>query len=120
MHRTLIAATLATLALPVAAALADGFQTVKDRKTFLSLVQGRDLKRTGITLQVAPDGQITGRAMGRDVTGAWKWAGGYFCRDLFWGQRDLGPNCQMVKVKDGVVRFIADEGKGIYADMRLE
>ncbi len=99
---------------------ADGFQTVKDRGTFLSLVQARDLTRSGISLQVSPSGQISGRALGRDVTGAWRWSNGYFCRELFWGSRNLGPNCQMVKANGKSLRFISDQGKGIHADFKLD
>lgn len=101
-------------------ASAEGFQTVRDQSTFLSVISDKHLKRFGITLKVAPSGEITGRAFGTTVSGAWRWQDGYFCRDLFFGERDLGPNCQLVLVNGDTVRFVADEGDGDYADLRLE
>lgn len=100
---------------------AEGFQTVRDKSTFLSIIEDRDLRIPlwGITLDVKPDGQIRGEALGRPVTGAWRWQGGYFCRDLMWGERDLGPNCQEVKVQGQTVRFTSDKGKGRFADLTL-
>ena len=114
---TLCAAAMA--AFTAAPATADGFATVKERDSFVSLIDGRQLTRFGIKLDVSPSGQINGSAFGRDVTGAWRWQAGYFCRDLYWGKRDLGPNCQMVKVQGSTVRFISDKGAGEFADLRL-
>ncbi|WP_297778740.1 dihydrodipicolinate reductase [uncultured Roseovarius sp.] len=101
-------------------AVAEGFAPVTERERFVSLIEGRDLTRFGITLNVTKDGQIKGRAFGRDVTGAWKWNGDYFCRDLYWGNMDLGPNCQAVRVQGNTVRFISDQGTGQFADLSLE
>ncbi|WP_297772234.1 dihydrodipicolinate reductase [uncultured Roseovarius sp.] len=108
------------IALGVASpALAEGFATVTERERFVSLIEGRDLTRFGITINVTRDGQIKGRAFGRDVTGAWRWNGDYFCRDLYWGSTDLGPNCQAVRVQGSTMRFISDQGAGRYADLNL-
>lgn len=117
--RRLIAALFAalTLALPVQAG---DFAHVLDKSTFMTLIEGRQLTRTGIRLDVTPDGQIRGKAFGRPVTGAWQWKAGYFCRDLYWGKRDLGPNCQAVKVQGNTVRFISDKGAGEFADLVLK
>ncbi|MEO0370894.1 MAG: dihydrodipicolinate reductase [Pseudomonadota bacterium] len=101
-------------------AQADGFQQIQSKSTFVSLMNGRELTRFGINLVVTPDGRIDGRAFGRDVTGAWRWQGGYFCRDLFWGARNLGPNCQMVKRQGRTIRFISDKGAGQFADLQLK
>jgi len=112
--------SLALLAVPMTTpASADTFAQVSDKQTFVSLVNGRKLTRLGIKLDVTPDGQIKGNAFGRDVTGAWTWKSGYFCRDLYWGKRDLGPNCQAVKVQGNTVRFISDQGTGQFADLVL-
>ncbi|SEL59860.1 hypothetical protein SAMN05443999_106186 [Roseovarius azorensis] len=100
-------------------AFAEGFAQITERDRFVSLIEGRDLTRFGITLNVTPDGRIKGRAFGRDVTGAWRWNGGYFCRDLYWGQMDLGPNCQAVRVQGSTLRFISDQGQGQFADLQL-
>ena len=69
---------------------------------------------------MSPDGDIRGRALGGPVNGDWRWQDGYFCRDLVWGERDLGPNCQMVEVKGNRIRFTSDFGRGDSADFRIE
>lgn len=112
--------TLATLCLLALPAHADGFSQISDRDTFVSLVNGKELTRVGIKLTVSPNGAITGRAMGYDVTGSWTWNAGYFCRDLYWGGDDLGANCQAVKVQGNTLRFISDKGTGDSADLRLK
>ena len=116
----LLAICLAVLLAPPAGA--EGFQTVRDKGTFLSLVKGKALEigLWGISLQVKPNGRIEGRALGRPVSGQWQWQGGYFCRDLLWGERDLGPNCQEVKVQGRTIRFTSDKGAGRFADLTLK
>ena len=108
---------MGVLALPVAAQAE--FAQVTERERFVSLIEGRDLTRFGIRLEVTSDGQIQGRAFGRDVTGAWRWAQGYFCRDLYWGSMELGANCQAVRQRGNTLRFISDQGNGRYADLYL-
>ena len=104
----------------ISAASAEQFQTVTERDNFVSALSGKQLTRFGIKLDVLPTGEIRGRAFGTPVTGAWRWSGGYFCRDLYYGERDLGPNCQKVKINGDTVRFISDRGDGDYADLKLE
>ncbi len=101
-------------------ALAEDFARVQAKSEFVSLISGKALTRFGIELDVSVDGAITGSAFGKPVTGAWRWADGMFCRDLSFGKRDLGPNCQVVQRNGDTIRFIADEGKGDFADLRLE
>jgi hypothetical protein len=101
------------------AASAEEFRPITDRTSFVSVVQGKQLTRLGIRLDVLSSGQIQGRAFGKPVTGAWRWQDGFFCRDLYFGQQDLGPNCQVVKLKGDTLRFIADRGAGQYADLSL-
>ncbi|MBE0453761.1 dihydrodipicolinate reductase [Roseovarius autotrophicus] len=103
------------LALPARA----DFAPVTERDGFVSLISGRDLTRFGIRLKVTPDGHIRGRAFGRDVRGAWRWDGDYFCRSLYWGEMDLGPNCQAVRLNGDTIRFISDQGTGQFADLYL-
>jgi hypothetical protein len=105
---------------PPSAARADGAQVIGDRATFLSLVENRTLTRLGIRLRVGANGTIAGEAFGRPVTGVWRWDGRYFCRDLTYGGQDLGANCQVVELRGDRLRFIADEGRGQWADLRLE
>lgn len=95
------------------------FQQVADRDTFVSLVSERSLRRFGIRLNVLPDGRIDGRAFGRDVTGAWAWRDGYFCREMAWGSRPIAANCQEVTISGNLLRFTSDRGEGAYADLRL-
>lgn len=101
------------------AANADALDVVQSKSNFMQIVKGKDLTRMGIILQVAENGQITGRAFGRDVSGEWRWQDGYFCRSLYWGSRDLGDNCQQVAIDDGDIRFTSDRGKGQHANFGL-
>lgn len=98
---------------------AQGFQSVDEEDRFVALIAGKVLTRTGITLDVSQDGRIQGRAFGRAVRGSWQWQAGYFCRDLYWGQRPLGYNCQAVRVDGSVLRFVSDRGQGPFADLKL-
>lgn len=100
--------------------MAHALTKVEDRSEFVSLVEGRTLARSLIQLNVLPNGQIEGRGAGRDVTGTWNWDGGYFCRDLFWGKRKLGYNCQEVSADGGTIRFQSDRGAGDIADFMLK
>lgn len=123
MLKAAIAAALAaatTLTATTLPAAAEGLAQVKDKSEFVDLVSGRALTRLGITLEVTPGGQITGRAFGTPVTGAWRWDAGLFCRDLYFGKQDLGPNCQMVQTDGRRIRFISDGGTGEYADLTLK
>lgn len=106
-------------------AVAEQFTPIPDESAFLSTVAGKDLRLKGygpivVRLTVQPDGEITGRGMGWDVTGAWRWQDGLFCRDLNWGGSDLGQNCQAVLVQGQTIRFVSDAGKGDYADFALQ
>jgi hypothetical protein len=118
MTRLILICAALLVAPPV---IADGFQTVRDKRTFVSIVEGKDLRISlwGIRLQVQRDGQIKGQALGLPVSGQWQWQAGYFCRDLSWGERDLGANCQEVKVQGKTVRFTSDKGSGRFADLTL-
>lgn len=121
MPRALTTA-LAALALIVVteSSAANAFTKIDRADEFVAAVNGKELTRTGIRLTVTPGGEIVGRAFGRPVTGDWTWENGYFCRDLAWGKRDLGYNCQMVQVEGTALRFTSDRGQGIYADLWLK
>jgi hypothetical protein len=92
---------------------------VADRDQFMGLVNDKTLARSLIQLSVNADGSITGRGSGRAVTGTWTWEGGYFCRNLKWGQRDLGYNCQEVSAEGTTIRFQSDRGTGDSADFTI-
>ncbi|MFO7921529.1 MAG: dihydrodipicolinate reductase [Nioella sp.] len=120
MRHTLIALLLASL-LP-AHASAEGFQAVRDRDTFLDLVDGRDLRLGffGVQLTVTADGQISGQALSSPVTGTWDWRDGYFCRDLDWSGYEIPFNCQLVEARDArQLRFTVDRGAGRSATFRV-
>ena len=103
------------------------FERVEDRSDFINTVRGKELLitrpfflRSAIKLEVSSDGEITGRAMSQPVKVDWRWENGLFCRDLFWGERNLGPNCQVVEVLGDRIRFTADYGRGKSADFRID
>lgn len=96
-----------------------GFEPIKSRDAFVSLIADRPLTRIGIRLDVRPDGSIMGRALGRDVTGEWTWEAGYFCRVMRFGSQTIEHNCQSVARRDETLRFTSDRGAGEYADLRL-
>ncbi len=104
---------------PAVPAAATEFRVVTDRSEFLGLIEGRELRRFGIRLTVTPDGDIGGSGFGFDVFGQWEWDGNFFCRDLGYGNTELGFNCQLVAVRDDTIRFVADRGQGDHADFRL-
>jgi hypothetical protein len=110
---------LAALCLVPLPALADGYDRVTDRAAFVGLVEGRTLTSLGVSLTVSGAGTIGGRAFGRDVTGAWTWNDGYFCRTLQAGDRSFARNCQQVEARGDRLRFTADRGQGDVADLRI-
>jgi hypothetical protein len=114
--RVIILALLATFASP---AMAEDYVRVTDRGTFVSLVNGKNLTSLGISLRVSPSGSIGGSAFGSTVTGSWTWSNGYFCRTLKGGGRTFARNCQVVQRKGNRLRFIADQGAGQSADLRI-
>jgi len=117
MRRTALALVATLTALPAAAA---DFQRVQDRDNFVSLVKDRALTRFGIRLRVSQNGEITGRAFGKDISGDWTWDRGFFCRDLFADGDVLDiENCQTVQVRGNTLRFTSDRGQGDSADLRL-
>ncbi|WP_435256824.1 dihydrodipicolinate reductase [Thioclava sp. FR2] len=118
--RPFLIALLAAL-LPFSA-LANDFEPIKDRDEFLSLVGDKNLRigLYNLTLKVTPDGQISGKAMGWDITGAWDWKGGYFCRQMDWSGKEIDYNCQLVEKRgESELRFTSDKGAGQRATFRL-
>lgn len=114
--RSFIAVLASIIAVPAGA---ESFQPVTDKDRFLQTISGQELTRMGISLVVKPSGQIEGAAFGQKVKGAWTWSDGYFCRDLFWGDKDLGYNCQEVQVNGSTLKFTSDRGTGRSAELKL-
>lgn len=96
------------------------YLVIKDKNTFIAAVKDKTLKRPLIRLEVTEDGKITGRAAMLSVTGQWSWENSYFCRDLFWGSRNLGYNCQQVSRSGKKIRFTSDKGEGDFADFTVK
>jgi hypothetical protein len=95
------------------------FSKVADQKEFVSLVQGKSLRRPFVNLEVSPDGSISGYGAAWPVSGKWTWSDGYFCRDLYWDGDSLGYNCQEVQAAGDRIRFTSDKGAGDSAEFRL-
>ena len=110
-----LAVVASLLAVPAAA----DFAKVTDEAAFKRLVAGKTLAHPFFKLQVSPEGAISGQGIRREVRGEWRWQDGYFCRDLFWGDKELGYNCQQVDVNGARLRFTADRGAGDSAVFRL-
>ena len=120
MRRLLKLAAMAGLtAFSFSSSAAIAFEKVNSKSEFMQIVNGKDLRLTGIRINLTADGAIVGRAFGTPVTGSWNWQDSYFCRTLYWGTRDLGQNCQEVSINGDRIRFQSDRGAGRYADLNL-
>jgi hypothetical protein len=119
MNRLLSAAAVVVLsAFPAQAE----FVPVSDKGEFLAMLEGRELRLGAfqIAIQITPDGQINGSALGWDMTGTWAWEDGYFCREIDWSGKAIPYNCQLVEVNDGEkMRFTVDRGAGDEATFNL-
>ena len=115
--RRIAAAVAITMSSAVPAAAE--FDRITDEDKFRQIVTGKNLTRPLVRLRVTGDGRIQGTGAAREVRGEWSWREGLFCRDLYWGERDLGYNCQTVEVRGATMRFTSDAGQGDHADFRL-
>jgi hypothetical protein len=123
MRRTaapVLAPVLALALLAAAPAPAEApLVPVTARDAFVRLVEGRALTALGVRLSVTADGRIAGSAFGMQVSGAWRWQDGYFCREMQAGRHVFGTDCQSVVSDGSRVRFTAERGTGERADLRL-
>ena len=103
-------------------AFADNYVPVKDESQFINLVGGKLLRHRvyGIRLNVLETGEIVGSAVGRDISGTWRWQDGFFCREMAWGERAIPYNCQLVEIANDLIRFTVDRGAGDSAAFRLQ
>lgn len=119
MRRVLITLIALMFALPAGA---DTYEPVRDKRTFMELVKGKELRLPlwQVSLQLRPDGEIEGSALGWDISGRWAWQDGYFCREMDWSGTVIPYNCQLVEVRgDKSVRFTVDRGEGDSASFKL-
>lgn len=114
-----VTSIFAGVALLAASSAAAEFAKVDSQEEFISLIQGKELRRPFVRLEVSREGEISGMGAAWAVTGNWTWQDGYFCRDLFWGGDPLGYNCQEVRAHENRIRFTSDRGRGDSAEFRL-
>ena len=97
-------------------------ERILERSELLDIVSGKILvlRLFGIELKVFEDGTIEGKAMGWNVKGEWEWQDGFFCRSMWWGERDIGFNCQEVTIKNKKIKFTSDRGNGASARFSLK
>lgn len=120
MKYAILSLIFATAAAP---AVADSYVPIKDQATFLSLIDGKELRNFfyGVRLNVYEDGQIAGAAVGWEIEGSWTWQDGYFCREMIWGGDLIPYNCQLVEARgEDRMRFTVDRGAGDSASFRLK
>jgi len=101
-------------------AAAQNNEWIKEKSKFINLVKGKKLKRFLIDLSVETDGTISGIGAGTQVLGNWNWQEDYFCRNLTWGNRDLGSDCQKVELKDQKLFFTSDRGRGATVGFNIQ
>jgi len=104
---------------PISAA-AQTNQWIREENEFINLIDGKTLNRFLIKLSVGKDGTISGTGAGIDVKGNWYWQGDYFCRSLFWGEQNLGSDCQKVELINQKLFFTADQGSGATAGFTIK
>lgn len=108
------------LALWATPALAD-YQKITEKDEFLNALDGRALNigLFNLVINVQPDGQITGTAVGWDITGTWSWQDGLFCREMDWSGMLIDYDCQLVEIDGDQMRFTSEAGAGASASFRL-
>jgi hypothetical protein len=116
MYRLLLA--VMCLAGPMHAAAAE---PVESKEDLFTAIDGRALTMGvfRLSLNVLPDGNLTGTAMGWDITGTWSWKDGLFCREMDWSGYEIAYDCQSVEKVGEKLRFTAEYGKGRSADFNL-
>ena len=95
-------------------------QWIREENEFINLIDGKTLNRFLIKLSVGKGGTISGTGAGIDVKGNWYWQGDYFCRSLFWGEQNLGSDCQKVELINQKLFFTADQGSGATAGFTIK
>jgi hypothetical protein len=102
------------------AASAQSFKQVKTEKEFREQIVDRKLLGEVGWMRVKSDGKTEGHILNQKFRAAWVWANKMYCRNAVLGKRDLGTDCQVVKLSGDQVQFIREYGKGDTGQMRIE
>ena len=101
--------TLCTACLSCSQVLA--YEEVTDEQTFRAAVVERQLSWPGgFNVRFRADGVISGSFPAGELTGAWQWVDGHFCRSLKVGHRRIPRECLTIEIGDGRVRFRRENG----------
>ncbi|MCY4549333.1 MAG: hypothetical protein OXC28_13290 [Defluviicoccus sp.] len=92
------------------ASAADGRITTEQE--FRAKAAGKKLVSESGWVDVGKDGSLMGEFGGRELTGKWYWEDQYYCRSVQLGGRDLGHDCQVVRVTEDGMVFHRGKGEG--------
>jgi hypothetical protein len=83
---------ITAICLSLLATSAMALETLTKRPEFVNAVAGHilEIPLLRIQLRVSDTGEISGKGFGRDVTGTWEWADGFFCRSMTLGRARAG------------------------------
>lgn len=95
------------------------WRRVKTKHAFCEHVAGRLLIGKGLEFVIYPDGRIVGTAEGKVFSGAWFWREGFFCRHAELEGEDLGSDCEVIEVSEGLMRYTRDRGEGTSAVVKI-
>jgi hypothetical protein len=112
---------IAAVALAVStAASAQNFKQIRTEKAFRESVVDRKLLSELGWMRVMSNGKVEGHILNQNFRAAWVWANQMYCRNAVLGKRDLGTDCQVVKLSGDQVQFIREYGKGDTGQSRIE
>lgn len=114
---TLCLACVATLA--ATGLHAENFKRINSEADFRALVVDRKLTAGKDWMTVKSDGTTVGRIFEQKFNAAWVWQNRMYCRNAVMGKRQLGTDCQVVRIAGKSVEFIREYGKGKSGVMQL-
>lgn len=112
MTRTLTACLIGLMACATPA-LAD-FKRITKENDFRAQVVGKVYtNNNGDWFRWNADGSISGALKNKQsFTGAWNWQRKFLCRNIRVGSKELGTDCQVIRVDGTTVQLIRKKGKG--------
>lgn len=114
LHLTITLIVLGTVA------TAQNFKRIKTEANFRALVVDRKLTSDDAGwMIVKSDGKTEGHILGQKFNAAWVWNKRMYCRNAVLGKKQLGTDCQVVKISGKTVQFIRKYGKGGTGEMKL-